>query len=308
MIAIYFSAFLLLSAGILSLLHLTPISLLSALFKARPRRKAKLTDKVRNLKPKKQNPVKRIFSEANNVLITTHRENELAGFCTVSLALAISGLFIASLMGNVFLMPILCIGFALLPFLYILLSSFRYQKKLNNNLETALSVVNAEYIRTEDIVSAISESIDSCRSPVRNSFEYFITQVTSINPDVTLALEHIRGSVSNSVWQEWIDAVILCQQDRTLISTLQPIVRKLSDVRIVSGDLNADLYEPFREWSIMGGLLLFMPILIRMLNTDWFNILMFTMGGHIIIAVDMSVFFISLIRVIRLTRPVEYRR
>ena len=205
-------------------------------------------------------------------------------------------------------MPVLGVGFALFPFLFILLQSYKYKQRLNGELETALSVVTAEYIRTENIVSAVQESIDSCRPPVRDAFQGFLGQVTSVNANVELALGQMRDEIDSDVWREWIDAIVCCQQNRTLKSTLQPIIRKLSDMRVVSGDLNAELYAPFRDWTIMGGMLLALPFLIRFLNLDWFHILMYTTGGQIVLAVDAVVFFFSLIRVIRLTRPVEYRR
>lgn len=309
MTALYFLAFLFCAAGVLVLLDLSPLALLSELPSFLPHRKVKTRDKIKqSLHPQKPRGIKRIITEAQAILKVTNQSGRFMSLCAIALALSIAGVFLASLIGNVFLMPVLGVGFALLPFLFILLQSYKYRQRLNGELETALSVVTAEYIRTEDIVSAVRESLDSCRPPVRDAFQSFLGQVTSVNANVELALGKIRDDSDNDVWREWIDAVILCQQDRTLKSTLQPIIRKLSDMRVVSGDLNAELYAPFRDWTIMGGLLLSLPFLIRFLNMDWFNILMYTTGGQIVLAVDAVMFFYSLIRVIRLTRPVEYRR
>lgn len=293
----------------MALFRISPASLAEDLPKLLPHRKVKINQQVRKvINPKKPNVIKRTITEAKSILKVTNQSGKFAPLCTLAFALAIIGVFIGSLLGNIFLMPVLGVGCALLPFLYILLESFRFKRRLNRELESSLSVVTAEYIRTEDIVSAVRESLDSCQSPVKEAFQCFLGQVTSINPDVDAALGKIRYSIDNDVWREWIDAVIQCQQDRTLRTTLQPIVRKLSDMRIVSGNLNSELYQPFREWSIIACLLLLFPALIWFLNKDWFRILMYTTGGQIILAFDAAVFFISLIRVIRLTRPVEYRR
>lgn len=309
MITLYFLAFLAMAAGALFLLNLSPVTFIKELPRLIPHQQFKINQKVRQtVHPKKPNVIKRTVLEAQTILKVTNQGGKFATLCTLAFMLAITGVFIGSLMGNIFLMPVLGVGFALLPFLYILLESFRYKKRLNGELETSLSVVTAEYVRTEDIVSAVRESLDSCQSPVKEVFQSFLGQVTSVNPDVALALKKIRSDIDNDVWHEWIDAVISCQQNRTRKSTLQPIVRKLSDILIVSGDLNADLYQPFREWSIIACLLLLFPVLIWFLNKDWFNILMHTMGGQLILAVDAVAFFVSLFRVIRQTRPVEYRR
>ena len=100
----------------------------------------------------------------------------------------------------------------------------------------------------------------------------------------------------------------LCQRDRTLKSTLTPIVRKFSEMRWVSGDLNLELYSPLRNFLMMALILLCSPFLLSGVNADCGNILMHTQKGQVILAVDAAVFFFSLIRVIRLTRPIEFRR
>lgn len=309
MMALYFLAFLTMTAGMLVLIQVSPAMLAESLPKLLPHRKGKINQQIRKaINPKKPNVIKRTVAEARQILKVTNQSGRFASLCALAIMLAIAGIFIGSMMENIFLMPVLGFGCALLPFLYILLESFRFKRRLNGELEASLSVVTAEYLRTDDIVTAVRESLDFCQSPVKEVFQKFLGQVTSINPDVELALGKIRGSIDSAVWREWIDAVIPCQRNRTLKSTLQPIVRKLSDMRIVSGNLNADLYQPFREWSIIAFLLLSFPALIWLLNKDWFHILMYTMGGQIILAVDAVVFFVSLFHVIRLTRPVEYRR
>lgn len=309
MMTLYFLAFLAMVAGIMAVFQISPSQLAEEIPHLLPHRKGKINEQVRKvINPKKPNIIKRTVAEARQILRVTNQSGKFASLCALAFALAIIGVFIGSLMQNIFLMPVLGFGCALLPFLYILLESFRFKRRLNGELEASLSAVTAEYVRTEDIVSAVRESLDSCQPPVKEVFQGFLSQVTSVNPDISQALGKIRGSIDNDVWREWIDAVIQCQRNRTLKSTLQPIVRKLSDMRIVSGNLNSELYQPFREWSIIACLLLSFPALIWFLNKDWFNILMHTPGGQIILAVDAAVFFVSLIRVIRLTRPVEYRR
>ncbi|QNK41546.1 type II secretion system F family protein [Caproicibacter fermentans] len=252
--------------------------------------------------------IQNLVIDAKTILAVTNRSAKFASLCTLSLAFLIAGIFVASLMGNAYMMPVLAVGFALIPFLYILLSSFGYKKKLNAELETALSIVTAEYIRTEDIVSAIQESLDSCRSPVKEVFQEFVGNVTSVNANVVLALEQMKGKIDSDVFREWVDEVILCQRDRTQKSTLTPIVRKFSEMRTVAGDLNLKLYEPFRNWLIMALALFSVPVLLYALNADWGNLLMHTQAGQIILAVDAAVFFFALIRVIRQTRPIEFRR
>jgi hypothetical protein len=309
MTALYFLAFLLLSAGILLLLGMTPLEFLSSIPELVPKRKVTMKEKIKqSVNPKKPRGIRKIILEAQTILKVTNRSGQFTSLCTLSFVLLIVGIFFASMIDNFFLMPVLAGGLALVPFLYILLASFGYKRKLNNELEIALSVVTAEYIRTEDIVSAIEESLDVCRSPVKEVFQKFVASVTSVNANVVQALENMKGAIDSDVFREWVDAVILCQRDRTLKSTLNPIVQKFSEMRTVSGNLNLKLYEPFRNWLIMVLALFSVPFLMYSLNAQWGEILMYTRVGQMLLTVDAAVFFFALVRVIRLTRPIEFRR
>jgi hypothetical protein len=54
--------------------------------------------------------------------------------------------------------------------------------------------------------------------------------------------------------------------------------------------------------------LLSIPFLMYSLNAQWGELLMYTKVGQMLLAVDAAVFFFALVRVIRLTRPIEFRR
>ena len=48
--------------------------------------------------------------------------------------------------------------------------------------------------------------------------------------------------------------------------------------------------------------------LMYMLNRDWYDVLMHTLLGQIILAITGAAIFISAGFVVKLTRPIEYRR
>jgi hypothetical protein len=155
---------------------------------------------------------------------------------------------------------------------------------------------------------AVEENVAYLNPPVCDVFKHFLAQTNLINADVELALENIRYKIANDVYREWIDAVIACQEDKTLKTTLTPIISKLSDMRVVSSELDILLYEPMKEFITMALLLIGNIPLIYFLNKSWFDTLMNTLVGHIILAVSAAVMFVSLAAVIRLTRPIEYKR
>ena len=84
--------------------------------------------------------------------------------------------------------------------------------------------------------------------------------------------------------------------------------RQLSDMRIVAAELDYLLYEPFKEFITMAFLLIGNIPLLYFLNKDWYDVLVNTGFGKGILAVCLLVLLISFAAVIRLTKPVEYKR
>jgi hypothetical protein len=163
-------------------------------------------------------------------------------------------------------------------------------------------------MRSESIITAIDENVNYLNPPVHDVFKAFLTQTKLINSNIKIALEDLKPKIDSAVFHEWVDAVIDCQEDKNLKSTLTPIISKLSDMRIVSAELDYLLYEPVKEFISMAILLVGNIPLMYFLNKDWFDTLMFTDIGKIILAICAVVIFVSLAAVTRLSKPVEYER
>jgi len=170
-----------------------------------------------------------------------------------------------------------------------------------------LSIITTSYLRSQSIITAIEENIEYINPPVYDVFKAFLTQTKLINANIKIALETLKLKVDSAVFHEWVDAIIDCQEDKNLKSTLTPIVSKLSDMRIVAAELDYLLYEPVKEFITMAVLLVCNIPLMYLLNRDWFNTLMFTTVGKVILTVCGSVLFFSIGKVIRLSKAVEYQ-
>ena len=118
----------------------------------------------------------------------------------------------------------------------------------------------------------------------------------------------VKYAIDNEVWQEWCEAVMACQTDRSLKSTLTPIVSKLSDMRVVNGELENLVFGPRKEFVTMAILVLINIPLVRFINTDWYHTLVDTIPGQMVIAVCIAAVFVSFAFVVKLTQPIEYRR
>lgn len=309
----YFMGFAAFCTGVFLLLDIKPTAFASSLktvaLAMKPHRKLSMKEQIkRSVKKKELRGIWQIITESKSVLELTHRMDRLPKYVLASVVFFTVGVLISLIMGNYFLTPVLAGGLALVPWLMILATATRFKRQLNDELETALNMITSSYNRTENILVAIRENVDSLQYPVKEVFEKFLIQSSMISTDTPALLEEMKNSIDNTVFKEWVDQIILCQDNRTLKSTLQPIVGKLSEVREVSGDLNNMMYEPLKEFLSMAVLTIMNFPLFLTINIEWYNTLMHTTDGQLIVAVIFIVIFISLIAVVRSTRPVEYRR
>lgn len=296
-------------AGIFLILGLRPLEFTDSLFAVLLKPKRNLREDIKESSGRRKTGIfRRELLEAQSVLEMTGRGNRFSMVCAVSLALFCLGGFIAILLGNYFLAPVLAVGFLFLPFWYVKLTASHYKRDVSAELETALSVVTTAYLRTEDIVTAVEENIAYLNPPVSKVLQEFLMQVRLVNPDVEAAIRAMRGRIDNEVFREWCDALSGCQHDRSLKTTLTPIVAKLSDMRNVNAELEYLLTEPRKEFLIMVIFVIGNIPLMYLLNKDWYDVLMHTPLGQIILSVTAAVIFVSAGFVVKLTRPIEYRR
>lgn len=257
---------------------------------------------------KKKRFIVRQIEEVSEIMRLTDREDKIPVVFIACAVFAIAGAIIASLFNNVFLIPVLGIGMMCLPVWYVKLTASHFKKDISEELETALSVISSAYIRNEDIVTAVEENVHYLNPPIKNVFTDFLVQLKLIDSDVVKAIEGLKTKVDNDVFHEWCDALIQCQSDRNLKSTLTPIVTKLSDVRTVNTELELMLAEPRKEFIIMAMLVVATIPILYFLNKDWYGVLMHTGIGKIVLAVDFAAIFICGAFVVKLTRPIEFRR
>lgn len=279
------------------------------LFKAvvyRPKSIKEQIDEATN--KKKKNFIRREIEEITDILKMTGREDKIPVVFIICGVFAIAGAVLAALFDNAYMIPTLAIGMMFIPVWYIKLTASHYKKDVSEELETALSIITTAYIRNEDIVTAVEENISYLNAPIKDVFTDFLVQLKLIDSDTDKAILSLKEKIDNDVFHEWCDALLLCQQDRGLKTTLSPIVAKLSDIRVVNSELELMLAEPRKEFIIMAILVAANIPIMYFLNKDWYNVLMHTAVGKMVLALDISAIFISSAFVVKLTRPIEFRR
>ena len=301
-------ASLLLIVAFVLLLGLTPERITDDIMKIISPKQT-LSDKVKIAQGKKKsNKISGELRRINDALIATGKGGQFATICAVSLTLLLCGAMSALLIDNIFLVPIFAIALALLPFLYAKTTISYYEKHIEEEMETALSIITTSYIRSDDIVTAVKENISYLKPPVAGLFKSFLGEATAISSNIKQSLYKLKESINNQIFKEWVDTLIQCQDDRTLKDTLLPVVSKLTDVRIVNNELKTMISEPRKEYFMMVALVVGNIPLLYMLNKSWYNTLMNTMPGKFVLALSGLVILVTALLMMKYTKPIEYRR
>ena len=181
--------FVLIAAGLFSFFGIRAGDIFTVLSQ---RRAVTLTDELNTLIG---TPTKGFFSrdyEIEQILKDTGRINQFDRVKQSSVLLFAMGAVFAMLIGNVFLVPILAIGFSLLPVWYLRSTAASYKKHLNEEMETAISIVTTSYLRTEDIIRSVRENLPYIAEPVKSSFEAFIFETEMVNATITSAINSMK--------------------------------------------------------------------------------------------------------------------
>ena len=205
--------FVLLSAGLLALFDVRVSDLLLSSSRGKT---VTLSDELKVLQGI---PTKGFFSreyEIEQILEGMGRANQFSVVKQASLLLFAVGTVLALLLNNVYMVPILGIGFSLFPVWYLRSTAASYKKHLNEELEMSISIITTSYLRTEDLIRSVRENLPHIGEPVHAIFEAFVYEAELINANTTSAINSMKMKVPNRVFHEWANILIQCQSDRSI--------------------------------------------------------------------------------------------
>lgn len=271
--------------------------------------KDSLRDEARAIRGnKKKHGIYKTLMKMKTALSVTGKSNQFSLVCFLSIVLFAAGAIIAVLINNLFLLPVLSVAFALIPFFYTTNTLSYYDKRTKEELETTLSIVTTSYVRSDDIVSAVRENLQYIKPPLREVFEAFTGDATAVSSNIKRALFNLKEKVDDEIFREWCDTLIQCQDDRTLKDTLQPVVSKLTDVRIVNSELKTMLSSVRNEYWIMVALVVGNIPLLYLLNKEWFETLMYSTPGKAVLGICGVVILVTALFMMKFTKPIQYKR
>lgn len=240
-----------------------------------------------------------------NTMETTGKGRLFPLALTSVFGFAAVGVLIALLMDNIWLIPALAIGLGSIPYLYMSSAVEYYERTTRDELETALSIITNAYIRTDDIVLAVRENLDYIKPPLRGVFEKFV-QESVVMPSNKEIIIRLRGRLDNAVFYEWCTTLLQCQDDRTLKENLNPVVSKLTDIRLINTQNAAVVASAKTEYFAMVGFMVASVPLMGVLLPGGIGLLTENPIGKFISGVVSAILIFTFFRMRKVTRIVEF--
>lgn len=299
-------ASLFLIVAIVCFLNLTPQGIADDLMRTASKKTGlrKQAHDLRSGKKKKSLGKRLLYMQ--NAMTAMGKGGKFALVICGSLVLLAAGAVLAIILNNVYLIPAFAAAFAILPFVYMRNTISLYDRHIKEEMETTLSVISTSYVRNEDIIAAVKENLPYIKPPLREHFSAFLTDATLVS-NTKQAIVNLSRKVDDAIFREWCEALMQCEDDRSLKDTLQPVVDKLKDVRIVNSELSAMMASVRMEYYTMVGLVIGNIPLLYLLNKDWFHSLVFETAGKITLGVCGLVILVTYLFMLKFTKPVEFK-
>ncbi len=261
---------------------------------------------LKQLAKTKQNKLILWFKRTKSMLNATGQGSKFTLLILLSIMLFTAGIFIGLLFNNYYLVPIVSITLGILPFIYIQFQYIEYKHFVVEELETALSIVTSSYERCENIVLAFEENIEYIGQPIKSIFQEFLFSVNQANISTAVAIEDMKLKINNNVFIEWCEALKRCVYDRSLKTSLRPVVNKLSDIKIATGELKNILYNAKRTFFQLLIISIVMLFLAFYVLPKGFNIPLPSSSSKCILAINIALIIGISIKALIETKDVDF--
>lgn len=218
---------------------------------------------------------------------------------------AVLGIVIGIMIDNIWLIPALSIGLGAVPFLYMSSAVEFYEKSVRDEMETALSIITNSYILSGDLIDAVRKNLEFIKPPLRGAFEKFV-QDSVIMPSRKEIIIRLRERLDDQVFYEWCTTLLQCQDDRTLKENLNPVINKLTDIRLVNTQVAAVVASAKAEYYAMVGFMVGSIPLLAMVSPDTVDVLLTTTIGKMLSGLVAVITLFTFFRMRKVTKAIEF--
>ncbi len=134
-------------------------------------------------------------------------------------------------------------------------------------------------------------------------FRDFLTYTNYIDGSVKTGLRRMEAQVGNDYFSQWVNVLILAQDDRNMKYVTMSVVDAMADVRQAQRESDTAMYAIWREYFTVLPLIFAAPLIFRVLMKDAYTVLVTTLPGQVLLMLLLAAVVFSLVRAYRLNKP-----
>jgi len=186
----------------------------------------------------------------------------------------------------------------------LLFFSFRQTKAHTAYLErlaSSMMILSNSYVVTEDFITSVEDNLEILDYP--EPFRDFKTYTTLMDSSVESGLRRMEAQVNNPYFSQWIDALVLAQEDRALKYVATSVVDSMHDVLSVQAESDAAMYAVWRDYLMTLIMIFSVPLIFKFTLPDAYVTLTASLGGQALFVLLLIAVVFSVFRALKINKP-----
>ena len=186
----------------------------------------------------------------------------------------------------------------------LLFFSFRQTKTKTAQLErlaSSMMILSNSYVVTEDFITSVRDNLEILEYP--EPFKDFLTYVTLMDSSVATGLRRMEAKVNNPYFSQWIDALVLAQDDRSLKYVTVTVVDSMHDVLSVQAESDAAMYAVWRDYLMTLIMIFSVPLIFKFTLADAYLTLTGSLVGQSMFILLLAAVIFSVFRALKINKP-----
>lgn len=195
-------------------------------------------------------------------------------------------------------------GIVLVPMPYIVFKvrARWYKRNQDELLENSMNLITNSYLGCNDIITAVNENLDKLDTP--KPFAEFVTDVTLIDSNIKRALMKLDLKINNKYFSEWIDILVLAQEKSGDYRFILPaVVQSMNDAKRLQIEADTVMMAVWKDYFTSIVLSFSIIPLLRWSNSAWFEILVGTIVGKLLIILMLIMTIVSAFITLKINKP-----
>ncbi|MGM9600973.1 MAG: hypothetical protein ACI3W5_05215 [Faecousia sp.] len=186
----------------------------------------------------------------------------------------------------------------------LLFFSFRQTKAKTAQMErlaSSMMILSNSYVVTEDFITTVRDNLEILEYP--EPFKDFLTYVTLMDSSVDNGLRRMEAQVNNPYFSQWIDALVLAQDDRSLKYVTVTVVDSMHDVLSVQAESDAAMYAVWRDYLMTLIMIFSVPLIFKFTLADAYLTLTGSLVGQSMFILLLAAVIFSVFRALKINKP-----